>query len=86
MTFFHVAKQPNHHEPAACMRSTDSLASQHACCRLSSNQRGQPCPRQVRNVFNGTHILQERRPTVGVVPKQAVIVHDVIQHIFRHPR
>ena len=67
------------------MRSTDSVTSQQASCRLSSIQRGQPCPRELRNVFNETHILQERIPTIGVVPKQAVIFHDVIQHTFGNP-
>ena len=67
---------------AAHMRSTDSVTSQHACYRPSANQRGQPCPRELQNVFNETHILQERLPLVGVVPKQAVIVHDVNQHTF----
>ena len=68
-----------------CAARTPSVAAQQACCRLSSNQRGQPCPHELRNVFNETHILEERLPAIGVVPKQAVIVHDVIQHTFGHP-
>ena len=67
-----------------CAERTRSVAAQQACCRLSSNQRGQSCPREMRNVFNETHILEERLPAIGVVPKQAVIVHDVIQHTFGH--
>ena len=80
----HVTTEPHHHERATCEARTASLLKTFAV--VSANQRGQTCPRDWRNVFNETHILQERMPIVEVVPCQAVIVHDVIQHTFGHPR